>query len=385
MNMLVAWAVFVKLVLGSCYYFFQKMIVMTCGYPSYDDPTPVKSKCPTGMSNFDKTFFLSTVVFGSMCFSLFFFYFWRKKKCDPAGYSRKMVLLMIIPGVIECVAFCLGIYAQIIMALSLSMIMKGAKVVFSAIFTVTFLKHKLYAFHWFAVGLCLAGLAVAGGSEYLNDAGNIGTVILGISMMLTAECLKAFHLIFEERMFKTNNCDVTFVVGFEGVYSCALLIPMLLFAWLVIPGDQGGSLENLADTFYRIGNSALIWGLLSTYPVVVLLVAISGAMLTKHLSGVHNALISVCRVVVVWALELIFFYCASPDVAKQYGVGWKEYTYLKLIGFICVVVATLIYDEDIKIPYLFAYPSGTPIMEDELKSSTEIIIVEEEKIEMQKI
>ena len=361
MNLWVIWAVVVKLILGSGNYFMQKMIAMTCGYSSYYDGTVLvepkhKNHCHNGMSGFDKTFFLSTIVFMSMCFSLLLFFFWRKPKCDPAGYSRKMVILMLIPAAFECVAFCLGTYAQILMALSLAMIMKGAKVVFSAIFTVTFLKRRLERYHWFAVALCVSGLAVAGGSEYLNNADNIGTILLGTAMLLGCECLKAFHIIFDEKMFKTNKCDVTFVVGLEGVYACCLLIPVILLAWLVIPGNEDGAMENLDDTFYRIGNSVTIWGILCIYPITVLVVTIAGAMITKYLSGVHNALISVTRSIVIWALELIFFYGAPTDLASQYGVPWKQYTYLKLIGFVCVILATLIYDEDLKLKCMFSYP-----------------------------
>jgi len=355
-------AVVVKLVLGSGNYFMQKMIARSCGYPVYFDGTVLvepkgKNHCHNGQTGFDKTFFLSTIVFMSMLFSIPLFYFWRRHKVDKSSYSKKMILLMIIPSLFECVAFCLGTYAQILMALSLAMIMKGAKVVFSAIFTVTFLKRKLMAFHWAAVGLCVAGLAVAGGSEYLNNSDNVSTILLGTAMMLGCECLKAFHIIFDEKMFKSNKCDVTFVVGLEGAYSCALLVPMVLLAWLVIPGSDGGSLENLSDTFYRIGESSTITGILCVYPITVLIVTIAGAMVTKYLSGVHNALISVTRSIVIWALELIFFYCAPTALAEMYGVGWKQFTYLKLIGFVCVIVATLIYDEDIKIPCIFNYPT----------------------------
>lgn len=370
-------AVLVKLILGSGNYFCQKMIASTCGFAEYYDNTVYidpnhKSKCHNGESSFDKTFFLSTIVFISMCCSMPLFWFWRRKYTDPSSYTKRMVVLMIIPSLFECVAFCLGTYAQILMALSLAMIMKGAKVVFSAIFTVTFLKRKLEKFHWFAIGLCVAGLAVAGGSEYLNNSGNIGTIMLGVAMMLSCECLKAFHIIFDEKMFKHNKCDVTFVVGMEGMYSCILLIPMTLLAWLAIPGSDGGTLEDLSDTFYRIGESATIKGILCVYPFTVLIVTIAGAMVTKHLSGVHNALISVARSILIWALELIFFYAAPKDLARMYGQPWGPYTYLKLIGFLFVIVATLIYDEDIKLPCLFKYSAK--------EETEEVKEVEESKV-----
>lgn len=354
-------AVVVKLVIGSGNYFCQKLIASTCGYPIYNDGTVLldpkhKNKCINGQSAFEKTFFLSTIVFISMCFAMPMFIFWQKKHVDPSTYNKRMVILMIIPSMFECVAFCLGTYAQILMALSLAMIMKGAKVVFSAIFTVTFLKRKLEKFHWFAVALCVAGLAVAGGSEYLNNSESVGTILLGTAMMLSCECLKAFHIIFDEKLFKHNKCAITFVVGMEGIYSCLVLIPLTLLAWLVIPGPDGGSLENLEDTFHRIGESSTISGILCIYPITVLVVTIAGAMVTKHLSGVHNALISVARSILIWALELIFYYAAPKDLARMYGQPWGPFTYLKLIGFVLVIVATLIYDEDIKIPSLFNYP-----------------------------
>jgi drug/metabolite transporter (DMT)-like permease len=353
-------AVIIKLVLGSGNYFMQKMIAMTCGYSEYYDDTILlepknRNHCSNGKTGFEKALFLSTIVFVSMIFAMPLFIFWRRKKVAPASYNRKMVILMIIPALFETVAFILGTYAQILMALSLAMIMKGAKVIFSAIFTVTFLKRKLEIYHWAAVGLCVCGLVVAGGSEYLNNSDNVGTILLGTALLLSCECLKAFHIIFDEKMFKSNKCDVTFVVGMEGIYACILLIPILLIAWLAIPGNDGGSLENLSDTFYRIADSSMITGILCIYPITVLVVTIAGAMITKHLSGVHNALISVSRSIVIWALELIFFYCAPADLADQYGHGWKAFTYLKLIGFVLVIVATLMYDEDIKLPCLFTY------------------------------
>jgi drug/metabolite transporter (DMT)-like permease len=377
-------AVVVKLVLGSGNYFCQKMIASTCGYAiDYDGTVHVdpkhKSKCRNGETPFDKTFFLSTIVFISMCFSMVLFVFWRRRHTDPSSYTKRMVILMIIPSLFECVAFCLGTYAQILMALSLAMIMKGAKVVFSAIFTVTFLKRKLERFHWFAVGLCVAGLAVAGGSEYLNNSDKVGTILLGVAMMLSCECLKAFHIIFDEKMFKHNKCDVTFVVGMEGIYSCIILIPMTLLAWLAIPGSDSGSLENLEDTFHRIGDSATISGILCIYPITVLVVTIAGAMVTKHLSGVHNALISVARSILIWALELIFYYAAPKDLARMYGQPWGPFTYLKLIGFIFVIVATLIYDEDIKIPCLFKYPVKEEEAVKETEEAKPVEVTEEEE------
>jgi len=352
--------VFLKLFVGSIYYYVSKMISRTCGYALHFDPLSTasdKNHCKDGQTPFTKTFFVSTVVFSSMCLAMVYFVMFRKKHVDPSTYDRRMIMLMFIPSILECVAFCMGIYAQSVMSLSLSMIMKGAKVVFSAIFTVTFLKRKQYPFHWFSVGLCLAGLAVAGASEYLNNKANAGYIILGCSLLLASECMKAFHVIYDEKMLKAYKADTLFVVGMEGIYSIIFLVPTLILAWLVIPGSDGGSLEDLDDTFYRISNSKILIVLLSVLPIVVVVLAIAGVMIIKYLTGVHNALISVLRSVVAWALELILFYSLPDYLAEQYGVPWKAFSSLKLVGFVIVIIATLMYDGTIKIPKIFNYPT----------------------------
>jgi hypothetical protein len=360
--------VFLKLSVGSAYYFISKMITSTCTYAQdYVDSviliTPKKNPCKDGMTPFEKPIFLSTVVFSSMTLALLWFVIFRRKTVDPKSYNRRMIMLMFIPSTLECVAFCMGIYAQMLMALSLAMIMKGAKVVFSCLFTVTFLKRKQYAFHYFSVGLCVAGLSIAGWSEFLNNPESALKVVIGCALLLASECMKAFHVIYDEMMIKAKNCDVLFVVGMEGLYSILFLIPTLLLAWLAIPGSQDGDLENLSDTLYRIGNSTILKVLLGVLPAVVVVLAIAGVMIIKYLTGVHNALISVSRSIVAWALELIFFYCAPGDLGTMYGKEWGHYSVLRLVGFIIVIVATLMYDEDIRIPKVFRYPK-----QDEVKA-----------------
>jgi hypothetical protein len=377
--------VVVKLTIGSVYYFISKMITSTCTYGMDYNPVdpPKDSKknpCKNGQTPFDKTFFLSFVVFASMSLAGLYFLIFRRGSIAASTYNMRMILHMFIPSTLECVAFCIGLYAQILMALSLAMIMKGAKVVFSALFTISFLKRKLYPFHWFSVALCLAGLAIAGGSEYLNNPDSAWAVLVGCSLLLASECMKAFRVIYDEMMMKNNKCDVWFVVAMEGLYSVAILLPGLVLAWLAIPGKDNGSYENLSDTFYRVEQSNMLIVLLATLPVVVVVLAVAGIVIIKHLSGVHNALISVARSVVIWGIELAFFYMAPADLAQQYGKGWGPFSPLRLVGFIMVVVATLMYDEDIKFPKIFYYPTrDEKISNEETNELKEVVILDESR------
>jgi hypothetical protein len=357
MQTIVVIAVAIKLVFGSAYYFLKNVMAKTCGYSFYDIPEGFQpdSKCPPGMSIFKKPAFVSFLVFACMSISLIIFAIWRRKKCDPSSYSWRAVLLLAGPSVLECIAFFMGIYAQIIMALSLAMIMKGAKVVFSALFTITLLRRPLKPFHWCSVALCLVGIGLAWLSETLNEWDAKGTVLLGVSLQLASEVLLAFRVVFEELMMKKRSADPTFVVGWEGVYSTLILGPALFILWLAIPGKQGGSFENLPDTFYRIGESPVILSIVLLMPLIVILAAVAGALVTKYLSAVENSLISVSRCALIWGLELSIYYLAPDSVADQYGVKWGEYTWLKLMGFFLVIFSGFMYSGIIKLPRIFNY------------------------------
>ena len=346
--------IIVKLLLGSFNYFAARAMNLTCDYPivgvSKGDP-----KCPEFQTPFKKAFFLVFCTFFSLSICMIIFVGFRKKKADPEPYKTKRnYILMMIPATAEAVAFCMSISAQAIMALSLAMIMKGGKVIFSALFTVILFRKPLPWFKWFGVFACIAGLAVAGSSEYMKvaETGDSAVMILiGLSLSVASEALFAFQVIFDEKMMKVKKCDQTFCIGMEGIYGMIIVLPVVLIAWLAIPGNQNGAYEDLADTFYRIGRSPIIIGLLSYYLVGVFIHAIADSTITKYLSGVHSSLVSVGRTVVVWILEIVFFYSLPGPYNKQYGQEWSSpWSYVKIVGFAIVVASIFIYDGSLRVP-----------------------------------
>ena len=346
--------IIVKLLLGSFNYFAARAMNLTCDYPQEPVSTGDK-KCPVGQTQFKKAFFLVFCTFFSLSICMIIFVAFRKKKVDPEPYKTKRnYLLMIIPAAAEATAFCMSLTAQAIMALSLAMIMKGGKVIFSALFTVILFRKPLPWFKWFGVFTCIAGLAVAGSSEYMKvmDSGDKAVMILiGLSLSVASEALFAFQVIFDEKMMKVKKCDQTFCIGMEGIYGMIIVFPVVLIAWLAIPGSQNGAYEDLADTFYRIGRSGIIIGLLSYYLVGIFIHAIADATITKYLSGVHSSLVSVGRTVVVWILEIVFFYSLPAPYNDNYGQAWSSpWSYVKILGFAIVVASIFVYDGSLRVP-----------------------------------
>lgn len=330
----------------------------TCTTPSYDfdyvnAASNYKNKyCPIGETAFGKAIFIMTVGAAAMALALAYFYVFKRKTAERKSCSRRAVLLVAIPSALDMVSTAMATFGSPWVSLSLAFIFKGARVVFSAILTVLLLKRRLYPYHWTSVVLCMLGLVIAASSQLFMYP----STFVGVLLILGSELFKALRVIFEERLMKNEAFEPTFIVGIEGVYGMIVFGTTALIAWLAISGTDGGSFENFPDTMFRIGESPTLIVLLCIFPFVTCVASITSAVVTRNLSAVHNGLISVVRVGILWMFELILYYSFhGSSFGKQLGEAWTPYSSLKLVGFLVIIFSTLLYDEDIKFPCVFKY------------------------------
>ena len=69
--------------------------------------------------------------------------------------------------------------------------LRGAEILFSAIFAVAFLKRSLNKFHYCGIGGCLVGICMVGASSLLSPSGGgsseTGMVLLGMALIVIAQ------------------------------------------------------------------------------------------------------------------------------------------------------------------------------------------------------
>ena len=334
------------------------MIMKTCSEPmgSFDyveEASHYKNKgCPIGETAFGKGIFLMTIGWAAMTPALVYFALYRKRKACPDSYGLKAMLLVILPSATDMISTVLSTFGMPWISLSLAFIFKGGRVVFSALLTILILNRKLRSYHWMSVGLCVVGLVVAASSQLLSEPSSI----YGVLLVLGSELFKGLRVVIEERLMKNESFEPTFLVGVEGLYGTVIFATTLFVVWLGIKGDDHGSFENLEDTVFRISHSDMLIILFSLFPIITCVVSVASAVVTRNLSAVHNGFISVVRVGILWIVELILFYSLqSSPLGKQLGEPWTRLSWLKLAGFIIVLVSSLIYDEDIKLKWIFNY------------------------------
>ena len=74
---------------------------------------------------------------------------------------------------------------------SVYQMLRGAEILFSAIFAVTFLKRPLNKLHYGGIAGCLAGICLVGASSLLSPGGGgssqAGMVLLGMGLIVVAQ------------------------------------------------------------------------------------------------------------------------------------------------------------------------------------------------------
>jgi drug/metabolite transporter (DMT)-like permease len=336
-----------KIVLGSLYYASIDVAKESCVEPLTKKQT---AKCPEGEERWSRPFFGSAVLFFGMCFTLLPFLIYRNGKPGVPRIDRKVWINMLLPSLFEFVGQILFLMGVEKIPVALGLTLKGSRVAFSALFVVILLKRKLRTYHWVAVGTVLAGLAVASvpeivlGAKKSDPSKTTGKVILGIALALAGEFIRAFKSVLEERFMKKLHYDALMVVGLQGVIALLLSIPTLAVVDAI---DR----ENLKATWAQFTSNPLVWSLLSLAPITVSGLFISGAYVTKLMSSVHNALTGSITTAIVWVLSIIIHL-----IDKSRGLEVKPIHTVQVVGFLIVVVASMVYDAMLRLPF-FTYPT----------------------------
>lgn len=337
-----------KIAAGTLYYLGLEIMKETCV------PKPgakAEKNCLVDEARWSRPFFMGMLLFFGMSFTLVPFFMLRNGKPGVTPLTKQVWLNMLVPTLLEFVGQVMFMMGMLYIPMSLSLTLKGARVVFSAFLLVMFLKRKLFAFHWFAVGVTIIGLGVASISSIMNPSGGAKTsaeTMTGIALILGGEFIRSLRTVIEEKLMKKLRYDAMLVVGLQGILALILSIPALFVADVIPKGT--GVLEELSLTLTQFSSSPIIYGIAITFPLTVSGLFISGAYVTKLMSAVHNALTTILTNGIVWILTIIIHFI---DVNR--GVKLEVMSLVQLLGFLMVLGASLVYDAIIRLPK-FTYP-----------------------------
>jgi len=182
-----------------------------------------------------------------------------------------------------------------------------------------------------------------------NDSSGAETNILGILLLLLSLLFSGFQFVIEEKFLGDSTIHPLKVVGWEGIWGSLyifILLPIFQFVpcsktWSGSPdlcsyneGFDSFSVENSIFALKQMADDGVLMFLVIASTFSIAFFNFFGISITKYASSPQRAVLDNSRTILVWIFFLIY-----------QGNGHETFKWLQLIGFIVLIIGSLIYNE----------------------------------------
>jgi hypothetical protein len=275
---------------------------------------------------------------------------------------------LMLPALCDFIGSTVMTFGLSMIAGSIYQMLRGSLIIFTAIFSIIFLKSKIYRHNFLGITSVLLGLVLVGFAAF-NKTPEPGcgggaeasdNVVLGFCLVIFAQIFTATQFIIEENFMKKYDCPALKAVGWEGVWGCSFYIVFLIIAQNVSCSPPVGDEKNFAtlicsynerneyfveDTlfaFRQLGANRMLLFYCILYVCSIGIFNFVGITISKVLSSPARAVLDTIRTIVVW----LFFIFPIVDKCHR-----EQFQFLQLIGFIFLIIGTVIYNEILPIPF----------------------------------
>lgn len=289
------------------------------------------------------------------------------------------VLLLALPSTCDICGTTLMNVGLLFVAASIYQMTRGALVLFVGLFSVLFLRRRLYPYQWFALFTTVAGVGIVGlaGAIYKDDkatpksldadssmakqalasAGqsvqlvralvveqakthgpNATRTIIGILLIAAAQIFTATQFVLEEHLLERYSLPPLEVVGWEGTFGLLFtVIGMIILHFLIgrTPEGQYGYFDMVEG--WREMTTIRSIGLTS----LAIMISIGGfnffgLSVTRSVSATSRSLVDTCRTLFIWIVSL--------------ALGWETFKWLQIVGFGLLVYGTFLFNDLVRPP-----------------------------------
>ena len=254
--------------------------------------------------------------------------------------SRLGKFVYTLPTFFDLLASSLSYLGLIFIAPSVYQMMKGFIIVVVAVFSVIFLKAKLYRHQILGCGLATFGVIIVGTVSILYQAASASNPVLGSVLVLCAQFFTGGMFVVEELFFSKIKIDPLYAVGLEGLFGVGyfvILLPILYFIPCSLEFCLGGRVEDSILALKQIGTNSTIALYWTATTIIIAAFNWSGISTTKHASSLSRSTLQTTKTILVWVCSIL--------------IGWETFLWPQLIGFIILALGTMIYNEVIVIPW----------------------------------
>ncbi|KAJ1748419.1 hypothetical protein LPJ79_004545 [Coemansia sp. RSA 1821] len=260
-----------------------------------------------------------------------------------AGWAT---LYMWLPAVCDLLGTTLMNVGLFFTSASVYQMLRGAVVVFSGLFSVVFLGHRLERFQVISLGMVVLGVTIVGLSNVISPpAGahsaaaaadhSVLKAAVGVALVLGAQLFTASQFVIEEKIIRRYRLTPLRAVGLEGSFGAATVMVAIPVLHVAIGRSHPGGYFDAPVGFRQIVDNPSVW---QTSIYIMLSIAMFnyfGLSVTRHLSATSRATIDTCRTLFIWMSSL--------------ALGWEAFSWVQVVGFVILVYGTFVYNRVISL------------------------------------
>ena len=120
------------------------------------------------------------------------------------GTTWREVFMLSIPTFFDLIATVLMNVGLLSVTASVYQMLRGAEMLFAALFAVLFLGRRLNRWHLGGIGCCVAGIGLVGAASVLSGEGSqarrvsTGDMLVGMALIIGSQAVQAAQLTFED-------------------------------------------------------------------------------------------------------------------------------------------------------------------------------------------
>ena len=298
-------------------------------------------------------------------------------RVELAGWR---ITLLALPACCDITGTTLMNVGLLFVAASIYQMTRGALVLFVGVFSVIFLRRKLYVYHWCSLFLVVVGVGLVGlaGAIFKGDKnpaepilpgdGHGKTdlmmalalvvrdaamraaepavlhIVLGIFLIAFAQVFTATQFCLEEWILEKYALEPLKVVAWEGSFGLLVtLLGQLILHFAVGTSKAGTDGYFDAREGYRevFENKAI---LVSSFLIMISIGGFNffGLSVTRTISATSRSIIDTCRTLFIWIVSL--------------GLGWESFKWLQVVGFALLVYGTFMFNDLVRPPLKACMP-----------------------------
>jgi hypothetical protein len=264
-----------------------------------------------------------------------------RNRPTPTGLYKKFAKYLFgLPAALDLCASTLTYIGLILSAPSIYQMLRGLIVVVVAIYRKIFLKKRVFKHQTVGVIIVVIGISIVGVASVMWSASSAKDPVLGIIVLIIGQCFTGGMYAIEEQILENIVIHPMEVVGIEGLCGSIYYIVLLAIMYAIPCNYENfcvnGHVEDFIQAFDQIFTNGLLCLAWFLFMITLAICTWTGISTTKHASSLARSTIDTCRTVLVWVMSII--------------IGWEQFIWVQLVGFIILIIGTAIYNEVLIIP-----------------------------------